>query len=213
MNVAILSESAADEAAIRILADAILEQATESPPDLPLRSRGWPSVLRVIPSVLRYLHYRTNAEAFIVVADSDDSSPHERQHETAQRETDCRLCLLRSTLASELHMLTPIAGRPSIKTAVGLAVPAIEAWFQCGLDSHVNEATWARSLMQERITYTRRSLKLAVYGTERPTLDVQIRLAIQEANRLAGDLAAFEQNFPNGFGTFATEVRHWLTTD
>ena len=97
-----------------------------------------------------------------------------------------------------------------MKTAIGLAVPAIEAWYLCGLDPHVNEATWARKLEQgERITYTRNALKRSVYRTERPTIDIMTRHAIEAATRLASDLSEIERLFPGGFGSFVRDVRNW----
>jgi hypothetical protein len=96
-----------------------------------------------------------------------------------------------------------------IKTAIGLAVPAIEAWYRCGLDPHVNEATWARKLKSEKVVYTRRSLKFRVYGTERPSIKLETARAIEAANQLANDLSVLEGLFPCGFGAFARDVRSW----
>jgi|SRR2546421_12764883 len=208
MKVAVLSESSADEAAIRILVNGILGRDTEATSDLPLRSRGWPSVIRVFPTVLKYLHYRTDADALVVVVDSDDSPIHEPSHETGGANVDCRLCQLRSVATSEIKKLRP-TGRDLLKIALGLAVPAIEAWYQCGLDPHVNEATWSRRLQSEPITYTRRTLKQAVYGTERPTIGIEEACAIKAATRLANDFSLIEQLFPNGFVPLARAIKGW----
>ena len=74
MKVAILSESSADDAALRILVDGVLGVRTEEI-DLSgtLRSRGWPAVRTVLPVVLKYLQYRTDADGLVVVADSNHS--------------------------------------------------------------------------------------------------------------------------------------------
>ena len=77
MKVSVLSESSADEAAIRILVDGILGTETEPIPPPRLRTRGWPSVLKDVPTVVRHLHYRTDADAFVLVVDSDDSPLHD----------------------------------------------------------------------------------------------------------------------------------------
>ncbi|HEX8069907.1 MAG TPA: hypothetical protein VF546_08150 [Pyrinomonadaceae bacterium] len=204
-----LSESSADEAAIRILVNGILGRETEEVPNLPLRARGWPFAIRVLPTVLKYLHYRTDADTLVVVVDSDDAPLHEPSHdEPGGSYSDCRLCQLRTVVASELKKLRP-TGRNPLKTALGLAVPAIEAWYQCGLDPHVNEATWARRLQSEPITYTRRTLKQSVYGTERPTIQIEEACAIKAATRLAHDFSMIEQLFPNGFGSLARDIRGW----
>ncbi len=210
MKVAILSESSADEAAIRILVGAILGRETEEVALTPLRSRGWPAVIRVLPAILPRLHYHTNAEALVVVADSDDSPVHQSGHDIiGQRETNCRLCQLRGEVESQKARLAPVSGRGVIKTALGLAVPAIEAWYRCGLDPQVSEATWARKLTSERIAYTRNSLKRVVYGTERPSIQIETAKAVEAAGRLANNLPLIEKLFPSGFGAFANDVRSW----
>ncbi len=210
MKVAVLSESSADEAAIRILVNGILGTETQEVPSLPLRSRGWPSVLRVLPTVIKFLHYRTDAEALVVVADSDDSPIHQSIHDQAGGEDRrCRLCQLRGVSGDERSRLRPVPGRSELKLALGLAVPAIEAWYLCGIDPQVTEATWARRLQSERITYARNTLKKKVYGTERATIAVMTRHACEAATRLVNDLSQVELSFPGGFGSFARDMRNW----
>lgn len=77
MKVAILSESDADEAGIRVLVDAALGIAPH-PLELRPRSRGWPAVKEVLPAVMRQLHYRTDALRLVVVADGNHSPPARR---------------------------------------------------------------------------------------------------------------------------------------
>lgn len=209
MRVAVLSESSADEAAIRILLNGILGEQTQDAPPLPLRSRGWPYVLRVLPTIIKFLHYRTDAEALAVIVDSDDSLIHQDSHERSVGHSDCRLCELRRVSALEMDRLTAVPNRNTLKVALGLAVPAIEAWYLCGLDTQVNEATWARGLLSERISYARNTLKKSIYGTERPTIEIETRHAIEAATRLVADLTLIEQLFPVGFGSFARDVRAW----
>ncbi len=210
MNVAILSESPADETAIRILLEGILGTKTQEPPALHLRSRGWPPVIQTLPSVLKYLHYQTEVEALVVIVDSDDSPLHRSEHEEAGWENlQCRLCQLRNLVSSEKAKLRTVVGRGQIKTALGLAVPSIEAWYLCRVDTHVNEAAWHRKLQSEQITYTRRTLKKDVYGTEKPSMAIKLTHAIAAANRLASDLSLLEHLFPSGFGAFARDVRSW----
>ena len=55
MKVALLSESPADEAVLRVLVEAVLG----APPKFVspgLRARGWPNVAQVLPAVIRHLH-------------------------------------------------------------------------------------------------------------------------------------------------------------
>lgn len=210
MKVAVLSESPADEAAIRILLEGIMGRETQGVSSLPLRSRGWPAAIKILPTVIKFLHYRTDAETLVVIADSDDSPIHRRTHEQAGGEDpQCRLCQLRRVTEVEKSRLAQVPGRDLIKSAIGLAVPAIEAWYLCGRDPQVSEATWARKLQSEKITYTRRTLKKKVYGTERPGLLLETRIAIESAKSLANNLSTLEHLFPNGFGYFAREARSW----
>ena len=128
MKVAILSESPADEAAIRILVNAVLGEETQHPPRLSLRARGWPAVVTLLPSVLKHLHYHTDADALVVVADADDSLLHTPEHEEpGAMAPSCRWCIVRHTIGQVSETLTPVSGRAPIRTAVGIAVPAIEA--------------------------------------------------------------------------------------
>lgn len=205
MKLAILSESPADAAAVRILVDALLGEPTESISSALLSPPGWPAVLDVLPNVIKHLHYHTDADALAVVVDSDNSPVHNQAHDETDGAIDqCRVCLLRRAIKQAQIHLSPVAGRPSIKTAVGLAVPAIEAWYLCGIDLHVTEATLLQKL-GAALREIKLQLKRDVYGTDRPST----ARAVEEATRLAQNLDLIEQLFPNGFGTFARDVRNW----
>ena len=54
MKVALLSESPADEAALRVLVEGVLRERVQFV-EPALRARGWPSVAQVLPAVLRHL--------------------------------------------------------------------------------------------------------------------------------------------------------------
>src|SRR5436305_10057694 len=127
MKVVVLSEPSADEAAIRILVNGILGKETLDVPSLPLRSRGWPYVLRVLPTVIKFLHYQTDAEALVVIADSDDSPVHQGSHDKAGgQESRCRLCQLRNVFKQTT--LSSVSCRGESKSYGALQVPAISAW-------------------------------------------------------------------------------------
>ncbi len=210
MKVAIFSESSADEAAIRVLINAVLGYETEIVLPGVVARNGWTSVFRLLPAALKYLHYRTDADALAVIVDSDDTSIHQPQHDqVGQADSRCRLCQLRSVINSTTATLQPVVGRTDIKTAIGLAVPAVEAWYLCGVNVQVNEAAWGRKLQGHRGLYDRLSLKRGVYGTEYPTLEEETEKATSAAHRLAGELALLEQLFPNGFGSFVRDVQQW----
>lgn len=211
MKVAILSESEADEAAIRILVEGILGSATQ-PSDPPrLQTRGWPAVYRLLPSVLDHLHYHTEAEALVVVVDGDLSPVHHSSHDEPDgAHQRCRLCQLRACITATQRRLRPRVDGSALKTAIGIAVPAIEAWYLCGIDPNVTEAAWVMGLRSGAYPYTKNRLKEDVYGTNRPSLLQGIQHATMAAQRLVKDLSPLEIWFPNGCGPLMRDVCSWL---
>lgn len=144
MKVAVLSESSADEAAVRLLVEAVLGVQTTSPEPLTLRSRGWPAVRDVLPTVIRHLHFQTDVEGLVVVADSDRSVIHTVQHDmTEDGQPGCRVCELRNVHQFTRHRMAERVGRAPLKVAIGVAVPAVEGWYARGVVPHVNEAAWS----------------------------------------------------------------------
>ena len=209
MKIAILSESPADEAALRILATYVLGepftlvQAT-------LRARGWPSVEQVLPPIIRHLHFNTEADGLIVVCDSDDSPVHTPEHDApGYFHPLCRICRLRAAFRRTVKNLPPAHGRARVLRAVGVCVPAIEAWLLCGRDTSITEQAWLDGQASGAMPYTRRELKWKVYGTERPSLEHEMKRAVQEVSRHHGDVRRLENDFPNGFGALARDLREW----
>ena len=205
MKVAILSESGADEAAIRLFVEGLLGARTEVPGNLPIRSRGWPAVRDDLATVLRHLHYRSDCEALVVVVDSDRTPVHDPTR------CECRLCDLKAVVEGVRRELSPRPALPPIKTALGLAVPQIEAWYLVGRDPHVSEATWSNARKNRQFAYSSNQLKQEVYSTDRPTLELEIERAAQEAKRIVDDghLPQLENLFPCGFGSLADDLRRW----
>lgn len=211
MNIALLSESPADEAALRVLVGYVLGgRFNRVAPTL--RARGWPSVELVLPAILRHLHFNTNADGLVVVVDSDDSPVHTTEHEApGYHHPYCRICRLRTVFRRVTKNLPPAQGRDRVLRAVGLCVPALEAWLLCGRDTSITEAAWTNGQAAGRPPYTRRELKWRVYGTERPSLPHEIRRAVQEVSRHQGDVRRMENDFPQGFGSLARDLRSWRT--
>lgn len=168
MKVAILSESTADEAAVKILLDAIFGEETEiASYRVRLRSGGWSPILTEFPRIVRAVYYAAEADAIAVVLDSDDTAIHKPEH-GENPESKCRLCELVQIFKGE--EIRPMPGREMIDAAIGLAVPAIEAWLLCGVNRHIGEASWERWLLnRQNCNYNRKSLKSELYGTERPS--------------------------------------------
>lgn len=211
MNIALLSESPADEAALRVLVGYVLGgRFNRVAPTL--RARGWPSVELVLPAILRHLHFNTNADGLVVVVDSDDSPVHTTEHEApGYHHPYCRMCRLRTVFRRVTKNLPRAQGRDRVLRAVGLCVPALEAWLLCGRDTSITEAAWTNGQAAGRPPYTRRELKWRVYGTERPSLPHEIRRAVQEVSRHQGDVRRMENDFPQGFGSLARDLRSWRT--
>ncbi|HMG73523.1 MAG TPA: hypothetical protein VK582_08480 [Pyrinomonadaceae bacterium] len=209
MKIAFVSESPADEAAIKLLVDAIVGSESEL---FSFRSRpnGWTRIFALLPNIIKHLHYGYEVEGLVVVMDSDDSPIHDNAHEMARAQNlDCRLCRLRETVQVELSRLRPLPNRTDLKMALGLAVPAIEAWYRAGLDPHVNEVAWNRKLLGEDVSYDRRSLKKDTYGSYQPSLGTETTAAVAAAQRLTENLELLEQLFPNGFGSLICDLRAW----
>jgi hypothetical protein len=209
MKVAILSESSADEAAIRIFVEGLLARPTEHVEFSGLRSRGWPSVRNVFGAVYKDLWYRTDAEGLIVVVDSDEATIHHPSHTEPAGPRPCRFCELHQVARRVRRELRPVANRGPLRIAIGIATPAIEAWYAVGLSPHVNEPTWVQSLASRQFQYTKASLKQLVYGTDRPSLQLETERATAAAHRLTASLDEVIERFPDGFGPMASEIRSW----
>ena len=90
-----------------------------------------------------------------------------------------------------------------------MAVPSLEAWFRCGVDSQVSEAAWIVALRSGKYPYDVKRLKQAVYGTDRPSIQLETQKMVEHAQRLVSILDQLEKWFPNGFGALANAVRSW----
>jgi hypothetical protein len=212
MKVALLSESPADEAALRLLVEAVLAESVAAVQP-GLRARGWPNVAQVLPAILRHLHFNTDADGLAVVVDSDDSVVHTAEHEAPDYfHPQCRLCQLRGIFRRTQKKFPPLHGRDRVLRAVGIAVPAIEAWYLCGQDPQVTELAWMEGLARAQAPYTRRDLKWRVYGTDRPGLGFEIQRAMECARRHR-DPRRLEADFPHGFGAMARDLRGWRPPD
>ena len=207
MKIAFFSESVADEAALKILVSGILNEKIEET-DLPnrLEYRSSSHLDRDLPAVISAVYYNSNADALIVVSDSDDTPVHTKEHEMIRNER-CRLCRLRKAVDEKIVRLRPIAGKKIVKVAIGVPVPAIEAWYLFGKRLSLSENIWIRRQNGENIQYDRMRLK----EKTRPSIDLETKIAETEANRIVESnlFDELEKSFPHGFGTFANEVRSW----
>ena len=206
MKLSIISESPADELALRVLVASVLKEP-ETFVQPGLRARGWPNVAQILPAVIRHLHFNTDAAALAVVVDADDSVIHTSEHDRPDYfHPHCRMCQLRAVFRQTAKKLPPAHGRSRILRGIGIAVPAIEAWYLCGRDPAVTEFAWAEGQNRGVVPYTRADLKVRVYGTDRPSLPHEIRCALHEVARHARDSRRLENDFPN-FAALADDLR------
>lgn len=208
MKIAFLSESEADEAAVRILVGGVVSAVEKVGPMKP-RSRGWPGVKRVLHSVIRELHYHTDADGLVIVIDSDSSPVHTDQHDS-QPLSKCRLCQLEDEKKRCLAGLRKVSGKQPLQVAIGLAVPSIEAWLLAAHDPHPSEAEWLDALKRGVSSRTRiNEMKQKLFGTDRPSLKQEADTMVQAAKNLVTRIEDLEARFPNGFGYLARVLRTW----
>jgi len=211
MNVAILSESAADEAAVRLLVEAVLGQPVELVPPR-YRARGWGAIPDTIAATVPAVYYSHSgsAEGLVVVLDSNSSPVHTGAVAALCDDVRCRLCMARRAVARAVGKLRAVVHRGPLRTAVGLAVPAIEAWYLCGNDPNVSENAWVQARAEGQRPYPPNQLKERVYGTDRPSLERETACATREAVRIASDLDMLERKFPIGFGALRSALGNWV---
>ena len=206
MKVALLSESPADETALRVLVGAVLK-VTPRFVAPGFRARGWPNVAQVMPAVIRHLHFNTDTDVLVVVVDADDSVVHLAEHDRpGYFHPHCRMCQLRAVHRQTTKKLPAAHGRARVVRAIGVAVPAIEAWYLCGRDATVSEAAGLDGQVRGHQPYSRAELKLRVYGTDRPSLPHEIACALQEVERHRHDTRRLEHDF-RGFAALAGDLR------
>ena len=198
MRVAIHAESAADAAAIRVLIEAILGQPTTDP-NPSIRTGGWPLAHQLLPAAIKHLYYRTDADGLVVVVDSNHSS-------IVDDNPSNRLTLVKNIIAKEIGHLKS-GSRPPLRTAVGVAVPAIEAWLLCAGWADLNEAAWEKGLKENRQPYSKSELKKRLYGNDRPSFHEEKSKMLEAAHRL--DLRVLRDRFPLGFGSLEADLIAW----
>ena len=213
MKIAIFSEFTTDENVLKILVEGIIGEEIEIVPyPNKLQSRG-SGVPRDVPAVLSSVYYNTEAEFLIIVRDSDDTPIHKKDHdEPNNKEIEkCRFCELHKIVESALEHLTHKQGKENFKVAIGVAVPAIEAWLLCGVNPHASEATWINKQKEKgfNLYSNRKKLKAALYGSNISSDKTKVERGMESAKRLAQNIEQLETFFPDGFGSLANEVRSW----
>jgi hypothetical protein len=210
MKIAIYGESDADENAVELLINAILGAPIKRSPRPALLTRGWTQMLAELPRIIRALHYGSDADALVVIADSNGHAIHESTHDAPGKSNpDCRLCALRQVAQRELSRLKTRPSLPPLRVAIGLPVPALEAWLLSHRHGGLTEAMIKAARLQHREDYPRVRLKELLYGTARPTLQLEIEKMLEAMNEIIGDLPRLRTAFPGGFGPLFDEIVSW----
>ena len=209
MKIGILSESKNDEAAYKILVESILNRPVEIMKSYRRRG-GWAQAKALVRAIIRDLHF-AGADGFVFVGDSDSTPPHAASHdELPTGSPGCRLCEVRLIVAAATQGLRDRSGQPRLKTAVGMATPAIEAWLLSGLDANCTEARFREEQARGRLSgQTRRDLKISKYGSLEASSDIRLQRTLENARRIAGDLDGLEQRFQFGFGHLGNDLAQW----
>jgi hypothetical protein len=209
MKIGYYCESPADQAAMAVFTQGIRGDPSE-PINRDLEARPVPAFFSALDAVFRGVHYNSDAEGLVVVVDCDDTELHDAAHDEPKGSAEkCRLCQARKIITQAQNQVKPRQGRPGLKVAIGLAVPAIEAWYLVGKNHQVGEAAWKVGLEARRPPFTRPQLKKLVYGTDIPSLELETEHALNEARRIIQNMKAIETAFPAGFGLMAQEIRSW----
>jgi len=208
MKIGFYCESPADQAALAVFTEGILGEPPE-PINMDLEARSQPAFFSALDGVFRGVHYNSDAEGLVVVPDCDNTELHDEGHDALGRSGEsCRFCQVRKIIAKARNQLKPRQGRLELKVAIGLAFPAIDAWYLVG-KHQVRETAWRAGLATGRLPRPR--LKELVYGNARPSLEDETKCAVAEARRIIQDMKAIETAFPTGFGLMAKEIRSWKT--
>src|SRR5262249_14016434 len=142
MKVGYYCESPADQAAMAVFVEGILGEPPE-PINMDLEAHSVAGFFMALDGAFRGVPYNSDADGLIVVVCSDDTELHDPTHDTTPAAVeDCRLCRVRKIIDKARRHLRPRQGRPELKAAFGLAVPAIEAWYLAGKEHQVGEPAW-----------------------------------------------------------------------
>ena len=153
----------------------------------------------------------------IIVADSNGDSVenmHSADHDPPGRTRD-RVPVLFNPLCRR-EGIRDLAARPQLPTlrvAVGLAIPTIEAWLLSPRQPGMTEANWrtARQERPPREPYSRKQLKKLAYGKEIPTIAAETRIMTELMTDAAKNLKHLETAFPGGFAPLKSALESWKT--
>lgn len=202
MKAAVLSESDADEAVLKVLVESCVGRPIEWHDAIRMRHRGVDAALNVLAPAIKGLHYRhTDVRLLVVTVDSDNTAVPTPAHDADRAQAgDCRLCQIQTSVNRIQNDLRPIPRPMPLDIAVGLAVPSLEAWLLHGRAER-SELAWSRVLATAPASAHQRKLELKQekYGTTRSSTRLQIERGVPNAHRIAGQLLDVARDFRGGF--------------
>ncbi len=137
MKIGYYCESPADQAAMAVFTEGILGEPPE-PINMDLEAHSVPAFFSALDGVFRGVHYNSDAEGLVLVVDSNATELHDSAHDKAGADPgSCRLCKIRKSILRAQNQLKPRTDWPKLKVAIGLPVPAIEAWYLAGKEYQV----------------------------------------------------------------------------
>ena len=195
MNLAIISESPADEAALHAFCQTYLGREFPLVPHRVEVRRGWTALRKDLPAALQALRYYTPATVILVVVDSDGSELHTNAPTNRLDELReiARRCLMPKTAADR-----------KITCLLGLAVPCIEAWWLAHKNFQIGEATWLARHSLPSLPYDKQTLKKDLYGS---ALDRKREVMISAARASAAHSDLLSERFPIGLKPVLAELR------
>ena len=152
MNVALLAESEVDQQILEYLVSTILAQRVDVALPRKFEVMGRPGVRNTLPSFVKHTHYCTNADRIVATADADGPLDHNQDERCA-----CRLCEPRGAALRGLGELQETQRQDLPTLAIGIAVPAIEAWLLVNKRPDMREANFAT--VSESMYHAKRKLK------------------------------------------------------
>jgi hypothetical protein len=198
MKFAFISESPADNAALRAFCETLIGghpiECVESLVRIP---GGWTEVIKKLPPALRALRYGTDADVVVVSIDSDST-------DLTPGSSTNRLDLLKEIIKKNLSPRSP-ADR-NLRAISGIAVPAIEAWWLAHNHSDISEIAWLERKKQ-RPAYDKLELKRRLYGTERPSISLETDRMVCAAREAARHPDELCKKFPQGLASLVREIQ------
>jgi hypothetical protein len=206
---AVLTEAPTDDAVAFEIVAALRAEPIRLVEEIAPRVRGWPGVQNQLPGFIRRLYYHTEADALAVLVDADLTVVHSAGHTADAPVRDCRLCELQVVARESLARLAPVSGRRPLRIAIGVPVPALEAWLLAGRDGRASEAAWAQARGDRRYWHLKGALKDAAYGGRHLAEVVMAERARTLIRITLRDGDVLRQSFPGGFGPFADAIVGW----